>query len=106
MEFDKVEFVRSFYVYVKERYGENYSGSYDELYDIYSLDYCSVLIETNSTDKNKSIAEYFGTSEKYENDISPESYRIYANYAYGILWNTIMKEFDLCEYSDAETDSD
>lgn len=105
MEFDKVEFVRNFYIYIKDRYGD-YTGSYDELYDIYSLDYCNMLIENNSTEKNKSIAEYFGTCETDDTDISPESYNIYANYAYGFLWNTIMKEFDLCEYSDAETDSD
>lgn len=103
--FDKVEFGRNFYNYIKNRYG-NFRGTYDDLYTIYKLDYCSILVETNSEEKNKFIIEFYRKITNIKYKISPDSYKTYANYAYCILWNTVRKEFDLCEYSDAETDSE
>lgn len=103
--FDENAFCQDFYKYIKERFG-NFEGNYDDLYDIYSFDYISSLIETNSHDENKYIAELLGTCDVSKTDISDEDYKMYADYAYGKLWNRVVKDFSLCEVSDADTDNE
>jgi hypothetical protein len=100
MTFDKKQLISNFYSYIKDNYG-NFNGDYDELYNIYSLNYVSNIIDANTDEQNKQIAEEFGINTSLS-----DSYGLCAYYAYGELWNYIVKEFPLCEFSDAETDSD
>jgi hypothetical protein len=104
MMFEENTFISDFYKYIKRTYGV-FSGSYDELYIIYSVNYISSIVDTNTVEENKYVAEYLDTV--YDNvEISPEAYKRYAYYAYGKFWNRIVKEFSLCEYSDADTDTE
>lgn len=105
MLFNENTFISDFYKYIKRTYGV-FSGSYDELYIIYSVNYISSIVDTNTVEENKYIAEYLDTVYDNGLEITPESYKRYAYYAYGKFWNRIAKEFSLCELSDAETDSE
>jgi hypothetical protein len=107
MVFDKEQFSRDFYTYIKDNCVGGFNGNYDELYNMYTLNYVSNIIDRNTEEQNKQIAEEFGILKDRGNTPYPgESYSLYAYYAYGNLWNYVVREFPVCEYSDAETDSD
>jgi len=101
MVFNKKQFSKDFFNYIKDNCG-GFNGNYDELYNIYSLNYVSNIIDTNADELNKQIVEEVGINTP----IPGESYNLYAYYAYGHLWNYVVHEFPVCEYSEAETDID
>jgi hypothetical protein len=90
--FDFSVFIHNFYIYIKET-KEDFKGDYDELYDIYSLNYTSSIVDTNSTEQNKYMAELLNVCDKNNTEISPESYKRHAYCAYGCLWNSVLNEY-------------
>ena len=94
--FDVKKFSGDFYTYIKDRSG-TFNGDYDDLFDIYSLKYVSEIVDLNTEEQNKQIAEDIGICKKDSDEPLFETYNFYAYHAYCSIWKSVMNEFSLCE---------
>lgn len=94
--FDFKKFVGDFRTYINSG-TEPFNGDCDDLYYIYSCKYIISIIDANTEEENKQIAEELGICKKDSDKQLYEPYSLYAVHAYGSLWNSVLNEFTLHE---------